>query len=168
MCDPLTIAAASSFIAVGQQVSQYVGQQQQARVARRVANLNYAQESNVLEARRVELDAEASEKALDTAIAGLQSEGRIAASASELGFSSGASIQAINADMWGLGRADSIEELNDQNMRNQLAREREGAQITRNSSLAANRGPSTLGLVLGVGQAVVGGARDYRQMGGRF
>lgn len=167
MCDPLTISAITTTLAVGQQVAQYQGAKAQAAGARQAANLNYAQQWNVTEARREQLDSEASEKSLDTAIAALQSEGRIAASASESGYSSGAIIEAINADMFGLGRNAEIDAVNDRNARNQLANERMGAAITRSSALANNKGPSSLSLVLGLGQAVAGGVKDYRAMGGR-
>lgn len=168
MCDPISIGAVTAALSVGQAVLSYEGQRQAYNVNEDAANLNYAQEINVNEQKRVQLDAERSEKAFDTAITAAQAEGRIAASASERGLGSSSIIQAINADMFGIGRQASVEGLNDQNARNQLALERGGAEISRASSINSMQKPGALSLVLGVGQGVMKGVNAYTGSGGKF
>ena len=168
MCDPLTIAAATAALSVGQTVMTHIGTNQAFQANKRAAHLDYANRFNVTEQQRQQLDAERSEKAFDTAIASIQSEGRISASASDLGLSSGNILSTINADMFGLGRQDSIDALNDQNARNQISNERRGAEIARNSKIASAPRSSGLALVLGVGKGVLEGAGAYKSAGGRF
>lgn len=154
MCDPISIAAgATLLLGVGDAVMTHVGTNQAYHANELAANLNYAHESDILGQKAMQLDQEKSETAEDTAIATAQAQGAIAASASEQGLGAPSIAQALHADMFGIGRQQSIADLNDANARAQLANERQGAKITRESTIASKRKSSFLELGMGVGRA---------------
>jgi cell division protein FtsL len=155
-------------LAIGQAGATYVGQKQAYSSNVTASNLTAANEYNILEQKRVQVDQERSESALDTAIAAAQSQGRITASASEQGLSNTSLIQALNADMFGIGRQASIESANDQNQRNQLSNESQGVELDRRARIASVSKPSGLSLVLGIGQGALGGISAYQGAGGRI
>ena len=167
MCAPLIVGGLSAALSIGQTALGFVGQRQAFRANERAANLTAANERNILEQQRVQLDQERSETVLDTAIASAQSQGRISASASERGLGNASLIQSLNADMFGIGRQASTEEANDQNARNQLATQSQGITLDRNARVASVSKPSGLGLVLGIGSGVASGITSFQQAGGR-
>lgn len=165
MCNPaLAIAAAGAALQIGQSVVQYKGQQFQSEQAATYANLNYANRYNIVQQQGTQLSEERSQKAMDSAIAAAQSGGRISASAADMGFSGASLEQSLNADLFGLGRQSESEAINDRNQREQLGNELTGAGIERASTIASHPKPSSLGLVLGIGQAVTQAAGSYKQM----
>jgi hypothetical protein len=168
MCGPLAVGGLSALLAVGQTVSGYIGQKQAYNSNVIASNLTAANESNILDQKRVQIDQERSESVLDTAITAAESQGRISASASERGLSNTSLIQALNADMFGIGRQASIESANDQNQRNQLSNEKQGVELDRRSRIASVSKPSGLSLVLGIGQGALGGISAYQGAGGRI
>lgn len=168
MCGPIAVAGLSAALALGQTVSGYVGQRQAFNANQTAANLTSANERNILEQQRVQLDQEKSESAFDTAIAAAQSQGRISASASEQGLSNSSLIGALNADMFGIGRAASIESANDQNARNQIATQSTGIELDRRSRIASVSKPSGLSLALGIGGAALSGVNGFTSAGGRL
>lgn len=168
MCDPTMIAAATTALSVGQKVLAYQGQSQQAASARTVAGLNFANRSNIVAQQSTQLDQERSEKALDTAITSVRTQGTISASASDLGYGPSSLISALNADEFGIGRIVAVDEVNDRNSRLPLSNELTGANIERVSAIARNPKPSKLGLAIGLGQSLTQGASDYKNLGGSF
>jgi N-acyl-D-aspartate/D-glutamate deacylase len=168
MCDPLSIAAVTFAVGAGQQVSQYVGEKQAYSANKTAANLNFANQHDILQQKHIQLDQQNSENALDTAIATVKAQGEVAASAASLGMSSSSIVGALNADMFGIGRQYSAEQTNDQNQRVQLANESRGAEIARNSQIAAVAKPNLLNLGLGIGGAALKGASAYSSAGGTF
>jgi hypothetical protein len=168
MCGPIAVGALSAALAIGQTVTGYIGQNQAYNANTTAANLTAANESNILGQQRVQLDQAKSENAFDSAIAAAQSQGRITASASEQGLSNTSLVQALNADMFGIGRQVSIENANDQNARNQLANQAQGIELDRNSRIASVSKPSGLSLVLGIGGGALAGVNGYAAAGGRL
>lgn len=164
MCNPAFIAAGQAALSIGQQAVQFIGQKQQAHVARTYANLNYANRYNIVQQQSGQLDQEHSEKALDSAIVAAQAGGRISASSADLGYSGASLEQAINADLFGIGRQESADAVNERNARTQLGNELTGARIERASTIARNPGPSTAGLVLGIGKSVLDAGSSYASM----
>jgi hypothetical protein len=168
MCDPATLAAVTFAVGAGQQVSQYVGEKQAYKANKVAANLNYANQHDILGQKRIQLDQQNSENALDTAIATVKAEGEVAASAASLGMSSASIVGALNADMFGIGRQYSAEQTNDQNQRVQLANEARGAAISRESQIMSVSKPGLLDLGLGIGAAALKGAGAYTTAGGKI
>lgn len=166
MCSPGALAAGQAAVGIASAVAGHIGQKQAYKANREAAQYNFANRFNASETQRVQMDQERSEKAFDTAIAAVQAQGRIAASASEMGLSAGAAQQGFNSEMFGLGRQASVDDANDANQRVQLANERRGADIARISQINSVSKPSALGLVLGIGKAVVDAGTSYKQMGG--
>lgn len=159
MCNPVLIGAAVATLGVGQAVVQHIGTNQAWEANRVAANLNYARESDIIGQQALQLDQERSEAAFDTAITAAQAQGSIAASAADQGLGAPSIAQALHADMFGIGRQASIADLNDLNARAQLANEKRGAAITRESTIASKPRSGTLNLALGVGNALVGGVQ---------
>jgi hypothetical protein len=153
MCSPMALAAAAAALAIGGEVSKFVGQNQAAAANKQAANINYGRTIQATNDKAVQLDQAKSENAVDTAITSIQSEGRIAASASEQGLAPTSIVQALNANQFGIGRNVVAEDINDENARKQLTAQREGAQMTRYSQIASVPKGSVTGLVLGIGKA---------------
>lgn len=168
MCDPMTMAAATFAVGAVQQVTQYAGEKQAYSANKVAANLNYANQSDILGQKRVELDQQKSENALDTAIATVQAQGSVAASAASLGMSSASIVGALHADMFGIGRQAGAENTNDQNQRLQLANEQRGADLTRVSQIASVSKPGLLDLGLGIGAAALKSVGTYSTLGGKL
>lgn len=168
MCDPITIAAATFAVGAAQQVSQYAGEKQAYAANKTAANLNFANQQDILGQKRVQLDQQRSENALDTAIATVKAQGSVAASAASMGMSSASIVGALNADMFGIGRQYSAEQTNDQNQRLQLANESRGAAISRESQIMQVSKPGLADLALGIGGAALKGASAYSTAGGKF
>lgn len=161
MCDPLTIGIATAALSVGSAVVEHIGTNQMAKATETAANLDYANRVNVINQQAVQLDQEKSARAEDTAIAAAQAEGRIAASAADRGLGYSSISQALHSEMFGLGRQDSIANLNDLNQRAQLANEQQGAAIAREAKIASAPKSGLLNLGLGVGKGVMSGFNAY-------
>lgn len=169
MCDPATIIAGATLaLGVGSTVSSYMGQRQQITVDRQVSNLNFAQQSNIISQKKIQLDQGKSEDAFDTAIATVRAQGAVAAGAANQGLSGASIIQAVNADMFGIGRQVEAQNINDENQRIQLANELAGADLTRRSEIASKKKPGALDLALGIGGDVLKGVSAYTTAGGKF
>jgi multidrug efflux pump subunit AcrA (membrane-fusion protein) len=157
VCDPVTIGIATAALAVGGAVMDHVGTNQAYHANELAANLNYAQQSNTLGRKAVELDQAKSEDAADTAIATARAQGEISASASDQGLGAPSVSSALHASMFGIGRQASIADLNDANARAQIAAERQGANLSRQSQIASKSRSSLLQLGLGVGGGILKG-----------
>lgn len=159
MCDPISIAITA--LGVGEAAAQHIGTNQAYHANKLAANLNYAQDMNVAGQKAGQLDREKSEAAFDTAIVSAQAGGAIAASAADQGLGAPSIAQALHSDMFGIGRQQSIADLNDLNARTQLAQERTGADITRQSTIASKSRSGLVPLGLGVGNAALKGYNSY-------
>jgi N-acyl-D-aspartate/D-glutamate deacylase len=168
MCDPISIGAATFLVGAGQTISSYLGQQAAYKENKVAANLNYANQHDILEQRRVQLDQQKSENALDTAIATVRAQGEVAAAAGSMGLSSSSIVQALNADMFGIGRQAMAEDTNDQNQRIQLSNELRGAEISRVSQIGKVTKPGLLDLGLGLAGDALKGVGSYSNAGGKF
>jgi hypothetical protein len=168
MCDPLSIAAVTFAVGAGQQVSQYVGEKQAYSANKTAANLNFANQHDILQQKHIQLDQQNSENALDTAIATVKAQGEVAASAASLGMSSSSIVGALNADMFGIGRQYSAEQTNDQNQRVQLANESRGAEIARNSQIMSVSKPEPPTSAWASEAAALKGAGAYTTAGGKI
>jgi hypothetical protein len=169
MCDPVSlglIAAATFAVGAASDISQYMGEKQAYKVNQQVANLNYANNANIIQQKRVQLDQEKSEKAVDTAITTVRAEGAVSAAAGSMGLSSSSIVQAINADMFGIGRQFTADETNDQNQRLQLANELSGADIERRGKIASVSKPGLGTLGIAIAGDAVKGVGTYVSMGG--
>ena len=169
MCNPmLAIAAATSVLSIGSSIVERAGAKQAYNANVTAANLNYAQQQNVINQKASQIDQNASERVFDSAITRQQAEGRIAASATSQGLAPTSIIQALNADMFGIGRQDAVATANDNNSRAQLINEQQGAIIERQSQINRVAKPSGLSLALGIGKGVLAGANAYHSLGGKF
>ena len=158
MCNPaIAIGAATAALSIGQSVTQYAGQNAAAKQNEQIANLNYANQEQTIAQKAVQLDQEKSERTFDSAISSIQSQGAIANSASDQGLGASSIVQAINAGQFGIGRQDSVADINDQNARQQLGNESAGADITRRSTIMQKQPGNPISLALGVGQGVLSG-----------
>ncbi len=157
MCDPVSIGVATATLAVGSNLASAAGQNKLSSANAQAANLTYANQHNTLAQEAVQLDQERSEKAFDTAVTSIKSEGEIAASATDQGLSATSITQALNASMFGIGREASVDDINDENQRQQLANQDRGNQINRQAQI--NRVPKAglLSTALGVGQGILSG-----------
>lgn len=156
MCPPV-IAAATSALAIGGEVMNYVGQNQLYHANMTAANLNYAQAKETADQKYVQLDQAKSENAVDTAITAAQAGGAIAASASDQGLGNQSIVGAINAAQFGIGRQATTEDINDSNARQQVSRDLTGAEINRQSQIAQHPHGSPIALALGIGKGILSG-----------
>lgn len=168
MCDPVSLGIATAALGVGQSVSAFIGGRQAYAVNKEVANLNYANQRDIIDQKRVQLDQNKSENAVDTAIASVKAQGEVAASAASMGLSSSSIAQALNSDMFGIGRQVEAESVNDQNQRLQLANEQRGAAVEREAQIASKSRPGALDLALSIGSDALKGASAYSTAGGKF
>lgn len=172
MCDPTgglaTLTLLSTALGVGQAVTQYQGGVAAAEANAEAANVNFANQFNILEQKRVQVDAEASEAAFDSAIVTAQEGGRIGASAADRGLGSSSVIQSLNASLFGVGRGVTMEQANAQGQRNQIAAELTGANIERQSQINRVAKPTKGSLLLGLGGAALQGANTYTGLGGKL
>lgn len=170
MCDPVTatIAAASTALSIGSTIMGHQGQKQAAADNRRAANVNFSQRTEAIDAQRVQLDQAMSEDVFERAIAQASAQGRIAASASDMGMGAQGLQQQRQVSSFEAGREFSIAAVNDRNQREQLQREMRGAETERVSQINQVKPPSTLSLLLGIGKAAVQGASTYSSLGGKF
>lgn len=167
MCDPvLGLAIASFALSAGTAAVGYIGQNQQAKAAGKVANLNYARERDLVGAQSRQIDQAQSEEAFDTAITRARAQGDIAASASVSGLAPNSIAAQVNQEAFGLGRNVTLSERNRNNQRLQLGTNLEGADLTRQSTIANNPKASAISLALGVGKAGVDAATSYKKMKG--
>lgn len=156
MCDPLTIAAAATLaLGVGSAVTEHIGTNQAYHANELAANLNFAQDTNVINQKAVQLDQEKSETAFDTAITAAQAQGALSASAADMGLGAPSIAQQLHSDMFGIGRQAGVADLNDANARAQLAQEQKGAEMSRQSQIISKPRSSGLQLGLGVGKAAL-------------
>lgn len=154
MCGPQATGAADAGLGIAGATLGFFGQKAAYKANRTAANLDYANDREALAAKAVELDQERSESAFDTAIASAQAEGRIAASAADQGLAPTSFIQQLNAAQFGIGRQRETEDINDQNARQQLARETTGADIRRRSKINSVSKPNGVTLALGIAKSV--------------
>lgn len=161
MCDPVMIGAATAALSIGQAAMTYVGANQAYEANRQAANLSYAQDSNAIGRQQVQLDQERSESALDTAIASLQAQGEIAASAASSGLASSSIIRSVNAEMFGIGRNATAEEKNNLNRRVELASSRSEADLRRQNQINSRSRSSLLELGVNVGAGALQGYNAY-------
>lgn len=166
MCDPLTAAVvASTVLSIATATASFVGQNEQAKNAKTIANLNYARESDAVGAQSRQQDQAQSENVFDTALAGIQAQGDITASASDQGLAPTSIAHSINASMFGLGRNASLEEKNANNRRLQLGTDLEGAGISRQASIAEHPKGSLITLGLQSASAIASGAGTLAKAG---
>lgn len=168
MCDPVSIGLATFAVGAAQQGVEFLGERQAYKANKVAANLNYANQSDIISQKRVQLDQEHSENALDTAIATVKAQGSVAASAASMGMSSASIVGALNADMFGIGRQAGAEQANDNNQRLQLANEARGAAISRESQIMSVAKPGLLNLGIGFASSALKGAGAYSTAGGKF
>jgi hypothetical protein len=166
MCDPVTLAVIATTVSAGSAYLQYQGAQQAAVDGQAAANYNFAQKNEALSAERAQLDAQRTEDAVDREIESARASGRIAASINEMGLGPQSGAQLTNVNAFETGRASSISELNFANQREQIQRGVRGAELTRASDMANSRKPSSLSLILGLGEAGVRGGNTYYAAGG--
>lgn len=166
MCDPVSIAAISGGMAIGQQVLQYKGQQQAYDANKTAANLNYAQRLTTIGEQRAQLDEKQSQTKFDEAITAAKSEGSVINSASSMGLAPSSLVHALNTTDFGLGQTSSVETINDRNARLQLGNEATGAEISRQSQINSVTAPNPLSLILGIGKAGADAGASYYQMTG--
>lgn len=161
MCDPITIGAATAALSIATTTVGYIGQGQAYKANETAANINYARDQDAAGRQQVQLDKKASENSFDTAIAQLQAEGDIAASATDRGLGTSSIVQSLNASMFGIGRQATAESINDRSARQNIAESRTDAQVRRQSQINSLSKPSSLSLVLGIGQGALAGANAY-------
>lgn len=161
MCNPILLAITTAAFSVGSSYVAYQGQKQQAEAAQQAANLNAAQQNNVLSQKSSQTESQASEKNFEDTIQGVRKEGMIVASASERGLDATSATQLTGVNAFEVGRVHSIEEANLQDQRQQLSNEGTGIELTRESTIAANQGPNPLSLALGIGSGVLSGFGAY-------
>ncbi|MFZ3194092.1 MAG: hypothetical protein WA154_12920 [Moraxellaceae bacterium] len=166
MCDPVSLTAATVAISAATTGLAFQGAKEQARGARQAANLTFAQGQNELGQRSAQIDAQQSENTVEGLIAAAQQRGAISASASDLGYSGSTTARIANAADFEAGRGMSIADLNSENQRLEAANISTGQRITRSSTIAANKGPSTAVLGLALAGDVIGGATTYTKLGG--
>lgn len=164
MCDPMTLAIATAALGVGESVSQYVGMNQQYEVNRQASNYNYARDREAINRQDVQLQEQNSQNVFETAIAAAQARGAVAVSAAEQGLGVPSIAGRLNAEMFGLGKQATTDQINFTNQRQELASNRTDAEIKRQNQINSKQKGSPLSLILGVGKAVVGGASDYKKM----
>ena len=163
MCDPGTLALATTAVGSASDVLGFVGQEQSASANRVASNQNYFDRMSALQAQGVQMDAADAERSVDEAIARAQEGGRIATTASEFVGAAG-QAQLRNTSAAELSRSEAVADLNSQNARAQLGRERKGADIERISNINKVQRPSGAALALKLGGRALQGGTDYKSM----
>lgn len=168
MCDPITLTAATLAVSAAGTTMAYVGQKQAAEANEHAANLTAANTYTDLSQRAVQADAAESENILSALIDRTAAQGEISASASAFGTGEATTTQLGNAADFAAGRAGSIDQLNARSQRVQLAAERTGVGIRRQSQINSVMAPSALSLALGFAEDGLGAANTSTQLGGKF
>lgn len=170
MCDPtggvLTLALLSATVGVGSAYSSYVGQQQMAEQQTQAANRTFMLRDETIRAQAAQLDTAQTEDAFDREVETIRNRGRIANSISDMGLGNLTGSQLTQVNAFETGRAQSLTDVNFAQQREQLNRDLKGAGIERDSSLGVP--PSSLSLILGIGQGVLQGVNLYAGLGGRL
>lgn len=161
---PLVFMAASAALGVGSAVAGYVGQKEAYKANLSAANANAANAFNVREQNRVEGDQKNAEDRLSLIVEGAQNFGKIAQSASVLGYGPATTQAALSASAVATGRATGINAQNFLFQRSQYQNDLQGDQLQRVSQINQVQAPSAASLVLGIGKAVVGAGSDYYTM----
>jgi hypothetical protein len=139
-----------------------VGQNALSSANEKAANYNFAREQEAIGRQDSQLQDEHSQKAFDTQLAQLKSQGAIAASASDMGLSRASIASQVNASMFGLGREASDEATNFRNSRNELTGQKVDSQLRRQNQINSQPRATTASLVLGLGKAAAAGANSYQ------
>lgn len=159
---PEGLASVSPIIGMASDVLGFVGARQQESANRTAANQNYFDRISALNDQGNQIDAAASERSVDQIIEEAAAQGRISAGSQALGASSVARLQNTTSQELSRGRA--VADLNDQNSRRQLGREKRGADIERISAINRVQRPSVAALALRLGDRVVDGATKAAKM----
>lgn len=169
MCDPVTItAAATATVAAISTTAGFMGAQQAAKDNKTAANLTAANSFNDLSARGRQIDQQNSENILSNLIDAHAAQGAISASASAYGTGEATTQQLSNAAQFAAGRNAEIDQLNSDDQRLQLASDRVGVGMRRQSQINSKLAPSGLSLALGYAQDAIGGVNEYHSLGGKF
>lgn len=170
MCDPTggvaTLAVLSAVVGVGSAVSSYQGQMQAARAQTQAANQTYAFRDESIRAQAAQLDTAQTEDAVDREIESIRAQGRIANSISDMGLGDFTGTQLTNVNAFETGRAQTLTDVDFAQQRDQLNRDERGAILERDTNQGVK--PSSLSLLLGIGQGVIQGANTWGAMGGRY
>jgi len=143
--NPTTVGSASPALGALSDVLGFVGQDRANRAGRSATWQNFFDRQSALDTQRSELDAADAERTVDEAILSAQEGGRIAVVSGEF-LGAAAQARLKNAAAQEASRAEAIADLNSQNQRRQLGREKRGAAIERDSALAKYAKPSKVAL----------------------
>lgn len=168
MCDPVSMAVATTATSAASSYMGFAGQNQAAAANETAANLGYANSINGLNTQATQIDKQQSENTVTALINSVAARGRISAAASSQGMGGSTTAAQENAAEFASGRQLSIEDLNSQQERVQNANQRSGADLQRRSQIASVQPASTLSLVLGVANSALKGANQFSQSGGQF
>jgi len=166
MCDPVTIAVATFAVSSASAIAGFVGQQKAADANERAANVTYAQTSNELGRRATEIDAAQGQSTFNSIVERAQAQGRISASASDMGTGVAVTQTLQNQSANEIGRTASVDELNSRNQRLQLGDMRTRSEFDRVSQINSVPRPSPLSLVLGITKSALSAGSSYQQAGG--
>lgn len=168
MCDPISMAAATTAVSATSAIMGFQGQNQQAALNQQEANLGYAQSANEAGEQAVQIDQQQSENTMNAVINRVSAQGRISASAASMGGGAESTAAQANAAAFAAGRQLSVENINSAGQRLQVQNELISADDKRRSQIASVQKASPLSLVLGLAKAGLSGASAFGSAGGQF
>lgn len=168
MCDPISLAAATTAVGSASSVLGFAGQNQAAQANKTAANLAYANTGNQVAVRGAQIDQQQSENTVQAMIDRVTAQGRISASASSMGGDAATTARTENAADFASGRSLSLEDVNSQNQRIGNAQTMTNAFYTRQSQENQVLPGNPLSLALGLAKAGLGGASAFGKLGGQF
>jgi hypothetical protein len=168
VCDPLSLAAASTAVSGASSVMGFVGQGQAAAANARSANYAYAGTYDTEQQREAQIDQQQAGNTVQAAIDRTVAEGRVSASASSFGGDRQTAIGEVNSVANQNERALGTENINSENQRTQVATDLTGAELERQSQINRVQPESPLALGVGLAGDAAQGAATYSKLGGRF
>lgn len=168
MCDPVSIAVATTTVAAASVVMGFEGANSASHANANAANLQASNSYNLAGEQEGQIDAQQSEHTVSALIDRAQAQGKISASASSFGTGGSTTTELGNAADNEAGRSLSIQDLNSQGQRLQVQNELQGEDITRKNKIASMPPGNPLSLVLGIAKAGLQGSSAYTSSGGRF
>jgi hypothetical protein len=166
MCDPVTLAAATFAVTATSSIVGFQGAQQAAKANELAANITAGQSANELGRRATEIDAAQGQNTFNSIVEQAKAQGRISASASDMGTGAAVTQTLQNQSANEIGRAAAVDELNSRNQRLQLGDMRMRSEFDRQSQINSVPTPSPLSLALGIAQAGVSSVDTYTSLGG--
>lgn len=162
------MGALSTGLGAASSVAGQVGQANAYNANSQAAQVGYEARFNDMQHQAVQVDQQQSENTETAVINRARAAGAISASASSFGMGPSSTATAENAAAVSANRALAIQDINSESQRGQVGSEATSSYLQKVSQINSVARPSPLSMILGIGNAALGGADLYSKLGGHF